>query len=76
MGCGFAAAVILGGTGAAAGYRMLITHSVNGEVLPELDPMRVVEIIYQRDSQQHLHLRNSLQRLRPQNSRIPPGRAS
>ncbi|MCI8769199.1 hypothetical protein [Schaedlerella sp.] len=40
----FAAAVILGGTGAAAGYRMLITHSVNGEVLPELDPMRVVEI--------------------------------
>ena len=23
---------------------MLITHSVNGEVLPELDPMRVVEI--------------------------------
>ena len=40
----FAAAVILGGTGAAAGYHMLITHSVNGEVLPELDPMRVVEI--------------------------------
>lgn len=40
----FAAAVILGGTGAAAGYRMLITHSVNGEVLPELDPMWVVEI--------------------------------
>ena len=40
----FAAAVILGGTGAAAGYRMLITHSVNGEFLPELDPMRVVEI--------------------------------
>ena len=40
----FAAAGILGGTGAAAGYRMLITHSVNGEVLPELDPMRVVEI--------------------------------
>lgn len=40
----FAAVLILGGTGAAAGYRMLITHSVNGEVLPELDPMRVVEI--------------------------------
>ncbi|MEZ3471177.1 MAG: hypothetical protein K1W40_23235 [Schaedlerella sp.] len=40
----FAAPVIRGGTGAAAGYRMLITHSVNGEVLPELDPMRVVEI--------------------------------
>ncbi len=40
----FAAAVILGGTGAAAGYRMLIPHSVNGEVLLELDPMRVVEI--------------------------------
>lgn len=39
-----AAAVILGGTGAAAGYRMLITHSVNGEVLPALDSMRVVQI--------------------------------
>lgn len=39
-----AATVILGGTGAAAGYRMLITHSVNGEVLPGLDSMRVVQI--------------------------------
>ena len=39
-----AAAVILGGTGAADGYRMLITHSVNGEVLPALDSMRVVQI--------------------------------
>lgn len=39
-----AAAVILGGTGTAAGYRMLITHSVNGEVLPALDSMRVVQI--------------------------------
>ena len=39
-----AAVVILGGTGAAAGYRILITHSVNGEVLPALDSMRVVQI--------------------------------
>ena len=39
-----AAVVILGGTGAAAGYHMLIMRSVNGEALPELDPMQAVQM--------------------------------
>ena len=39
-----AAVVILGGTGAAAGYHMLIMRLVNGEALPELDPMQAVQM--------------------------------
>ena len=39
-----AAAVILGGTTAFAGYRMLNQVQINGEVLPELDSMEIVKM--------------------------------
>ncbi len=39
-----AAVVVLGGTTAFAGYRMLNPVRINGEVLPELDSMEIVEM--------------------------------